>query len=86
MVAGFLYYYKTNYTSTLLYRASANGWTSANFHSNCDNKGPTITIIKTNKDKIFGGFTSLPWDQSGSYRQDTTAFLFSVNLNALYPL
>jgi len=43
--------------SHLLFRASANGWSSDEFHKLCDNKGPTLTIIKAN-DRIFGGFTS----------------------------
>ena len=29
----------------LLFRASRDGFTSATFHSNCDNRGPTITIM-----------------------------------------
>lgn len=42
----------------LLYRASTNGWTSANFHEFCDNKGWTLTVIRTKTGKTFGGFTT----------------------------
>ena len=36
----------TNDSDKLLYRASRNGWTASNFHSCCDNKGPTVTMVK----------------------------------------
>ena len=29
----------------LIYRASRDGWTAADFHSRCDYKGPTVTVI-----------------------------------------
>ena len=32
---------------------SQNGSSSNDFHNYCDNKGPTLTIIKTNKNRIF---------------------------------
>ena len=45
----------------LAYRASRNGWNSTNFHSCCDNKGPTVTVVKSGN-YIFGGFTEQSWD------------------------
>jgi len=44
----------------LLYRASRNGWAASNFHSCCDNKGPTVTVIKSGN-YIFGGYTEQEW-------------------------
>ncbi|PFX18198.1 BTB/POZ domain-containing protein KCTD6 [Stylophora pistillata] len=44
----------------LLYRASRNGWGASNFHSCCDNKGPTVTVIKSGN-YIFGGYTDAQW-------------------------
>ena len=41
--------------------ASANGWSVETFHLYCDNKGPTVTIIRVGK-YIFGGYTSTSWD------------------------
>ena len=41
-------------------RASVDGWASRTFHSRCDGKGPTVTIIRVAR-YIFGGYTSLPW-------------------------
>ena len=45
----------------LIYRASRNGWASSTFHSCCDNKGPTVTVVK-NGNYIFGGYTEQPWE------------------------
>ena len=42
------------------YQATVNGWSSSTFHSNCDSKGPTVTIIRVGK-YIFGGYTSVSW-------------------------
>ena len=47
----------------LLYRASRNGWAASNFHSCCDNKGPTVTVIKYGN-YIFGGYTEQSWQSS----------------------
>ena len=44
----------------LCWRASRDGWNVNTFRSLCDEKGPTITIIRVGK-YIFGGYTSLPW-------------------------
>ena len=44
------------------YRATVNGWSSYTFHSKCDGKGPTVTIIRVGK-YIFGGYTSVSWSK-----------------------
>ena len=48
----------------LVYRASRNGWAAANFHCCCDNKGPTVTVVKSGN-YIFGGYTSQSWENPG---------------------
>ncbi|XP_020624754.1 BTB/POZ domain-containing protein KCTD4-like [Orbicella faveolata] len=48
----------------LIFRASRNGWTAANFHSCCDNKGPTVTVVKCGN-YIFGGYTDQSWESHG---------------------
>ena len=45
----------------LLYRASRDGWAASSFHSCCDNKGPTVTVIKSGN-YIFGGYSEGEWD------------------------
>ena len=44
------------------WRASVDGWAASTFHSGCDNKGPTVTIIKVGQ-YIFGGYTSDSWSK-----------------------
>ena len=50
-----------NATCSLLYRASTDGKTSVDFHRCCDNKGPTLVVIKS-ETYIFGGYTSQSWE------------------------
>ena len=44
----------------LLFRASRDGFAALAFHSKCDNKGPTVTVVKSGGN-IFGGFTENAW-------------------------
>jgi len=59
------------------WRASVDGWAASTFHSQCDGKGPTVTIIQVGQ-YIFGGYTSTSWSSSCNYYQDSKAFLFSL--------
>ncbi|XP_067047298.1 uncharacterized protein [Acropora muricata] len=62
----------------LCWRASLHGWAAATFHSLCDNKGPTVTIVKDTKNNIFGGYTSISWQSLNQFMNDSKAFLFSL--------
>jgi len=69
----------------LLFRASRDGFGSENFHSKCDNKGPTITIARSGE-YIFGGFTEESWRDGFAWIKCSKAFLFSmVNPQGLGP-
>ena len=72
----------------LIFKMSKNGSNSADFHNYCDNKGPTLTIVKTTKNMIFGGFTTLDWKDSGGYIFDKSnqTFIFSLNLDKKYDM
>ena len=50
-----------NATCSLLYRSSTDGNASADFHRCCNNRGPTLVLIKV-EEYIFGGYTSRSWD------------------------
>ena len=50
------------YKINLIYRGSEDGFTAAVFHEKCDHKGPTLIIIKSEFDKIFGAFTDIDWN------------------------
>ncbi|XP_067047367.1 uncharacterized protein [Acropora muricata] len=62
----------------LCWRASLHGWAATTFHSLCDNKGPTVIIVKDTNNNIFGGYTSIPWRSENRYKNDPKAFLFSL--------
>ena len=59
-----------------------------NFHKLCDNKGPTLVLVKTKNNKIFGGFTPLNWKNEGRYICDNSnqTFIFSLNLMKKYDM
>ena len=61
----------------LLYRATRDGFESRSFHLKCDGKANTVTIIKTNGNYVFGGYTAAKWTSMGVYVNDTSA-IFSV--------
>ncbi|CAH3168558.1 unnamed protein product [Porites lobata] len=61
------------------WRASVDGWPASTFHTGCDNKGPTVTIIRVGGKYIFGGYTNLSWGNScPGHRYDSQAFLYSL--------
>jgi len=62
----------------LIYKASRDGFDADAFHSRCNNKGPTMTIIQSKNNYLFGGYTSIPWTSEDRYKNDTTAFLFTL--------
>jgi hypothetical protein len=54
------------------------------FHSLCDNKGPLLVLIKTRKDILCGGFSSIDWKNSGEWTVDNKCFIFSLKLRKVY--
>ena len=64
---------------SLLYRGSRDGFGSSAFHSRCDGKSNTVTIILNDQNHVFGGYTSVAWYSGpGSYSTDSSAYLFSL--------
>ena len=52
----------TGYKSMeLLYRGTRDGMTSNAFHNKCNNKSPTLSLLKCTKGFIFGGCTPISW-------------------------
>ena len=45
----------------LIYRASEHEYTAKSFHEYCDDKGPTLIVIKSTHGWIFGGYTTQSW-------------------------
>jgi hypothetical protein len=70
----------------LIYKASRDGFDANTFHNRCDNKGPTLTIARSDNNYLFGGYTSVAWTSSGSWTIDPNAFLFTLtNPNDIPP-
>ena len=69
----------------LIYRATRDGDSIENFHSKCDNIRNTLMIVETTTGYIFGGFTSVGWNNNkGKDIYDNKAFCFSLNLKKIY--
>ena len=62
----------SNYKWKLLYRASEHRYTASSFHECCDDKGPTLIVIKSSvgwfsQSTIFGGYTTQSWSGDRIY-------------------
>ena len=68
----------------LIYKSSKHGYTAKDFHTKCDNKGPTVTVIRTKDNITFGGFTSINWTDKNEEFADEKSFLFSFDKNRIY--
>ncbi|RMX53479.1 hypothetical protein pdam_00017071 [Pocillopora damicornis] len=59
------------------------GWQGQHFHTACDGKGPTVTIIRV-RENIFGGFLDKSWGGNDGFINSSKAFIFSLkNLRGL---
>ena len=45
----------------LCWRGKSDGWLASTFHSNCDNKGATVTVIQVGV-YVFGGYVDVSWN------------------------
>jgi len=72
-----------NLNLKLLYRASQDGMSAQMFHKKCDNKGATITFIKSKfkgaeSSRVIGGFVDQSWNSKECFTSGNKAFLFSM--------
>ena len=70
----------------LIYSASEDGDACTIFHSMCDGISPLLIFIKTNRGIRFGGFTSVPYECTTTYKGkvDDMAFIFSLDKKKVY--
>jgi hypothetical protein len=61
MFLGKLFESKNITDATLLYRASEHEFSVKEFHRLCDGETNTLVLVKTEFNKIIGGFTPIPW-------------------------
>ena len=65
----------------LLYKASIDGEAASVFHSLCDEKGASITVVKVLNGSKCGGFTPLSWKTEGCWQKDPSLRSFVCNLD-----
>ena len=63
----------------LLYRATRDTFSSIKMHEMINNKGPIVAILKSQHDKVFGGYSSIGWKPDGAWTADEKAFIFSLS-------
>jgi hypothetical protein len=69
---------------SLLFRASRDGDTIKAFHDRVDGISPTISLIETKTNYIFGGFTDHAWDSKSGCVNTNNTFMFSFNKKKIY--
>ncbi len=71
----------------MLYRGSDHGWEWEDFHSRCDNKGPTISLFKIKDGDVIGGYSTAQWNSvsNGRYVGDSDAMLFNLSCQRHFP-
>ena len=81
---------KNQIFSKLIFRMTKDGNKCGDFHKCCDNQGPTLVLIQSSNNKIFGGFTPLNWKNPDSEEKildpNNQTFIFSVDLKKTYNL
>ncbi len=80
--------------TTKVYRGSEDGFSTSLFHKLCDGIAPSLTIIKSEDGRVFGGFTTVPWGlvtggkngqtQAAAYKKDSDAFIFSFTHQTIH--
>jgi len=68
----------------LLYRGSKDGFTGEIFHKKCDDYQPTITIIKSDKNKVFGGYSDMTWNSTNNYKTTSNSWIYSLDAKEKY--
>jgi len=69
---------KPVHTWKLLYKWTKDEKSQTAWHTKCDNKGPTVTIIWTKGGYVFGAYAHLPWAIDGGWKESKESFIFSL--------
>ena len=73
-------------TLNLLYKATIDSPKAASFHKRCDSSESTLVLVKSDKDKRFGGFTTCSWEGECIEKEDENAFVFSLDKMKTYDI
>jgi len=69
---------------TLLFKATIHGFKCSEFHSRCNDVGPTLVVCRTNHGRTIGGYSCLNWKSTSSeyeYSIDIGKSCFLFNLH-----
>ena len=69
---------KKNFKVQLLFRGTRDGFTSNLFHKKLNGSGATLHLIKSEHNRVFGGYRTVSYPDNERYNKDSTAFLFSI--------
>ncbi|CAF3985605.1 unnamed protein product [Adineta steineri] len=70
----------------LIYKATRDGFDATSFHRLCNNQGPTMTLIQSTTNCLFGGYASKSWQSSSSFVDASESFLYLLsNANGNQP-
>jgi len=76
-----------NFSKTnLLFNSKNDGDLLSTFFNKVKYKFPTIILIKSNNNYIFGGYASIPWNCDGIWYLDKNSFIFSFNTKQKYEI
>lgn len=62
----------------LVYQATRDGFSAADFHSKCDKHQNTLVIVESTNGNVFGGYTEQNWSGEGIKKIDPNSFTFSI--------
>jgi len=64
---------------TLIYTASINGWRAEDFHRFCNQRGPTLCLIRSSENHLAAAFTSISWSSEDVHVEDSSAMVFALS-------
>jgi hypothetical protein len=70
----------------LLYRGTKDGMNATTFHNLCNNKGPTVSVMKSKHGKVFGGFMPDAWTSRNNYINTRNSWVYSITAKAKYTM
>lgn len=73
-------------SAVLLFDSQTDGDRAKTFHEKCDYKRCTLTVLETNKDQRFGGYTNEYFESPDEWfdKEDSNAFVFSLTNKKIY--
>ena len=78
---------KHNINFKLIFKMSKHGYKGEAFHRYCDNEEPTLILIKSKNNHVFGGFTPLSWGKEIRPKDKSNqTFVFSLDRNKKFDI